>query len=482
LTCPGVSAHHHHKPWGLVSPDRFATAEETAYPPKLAQAIANAFTQALAADGWNPPTASWEELQTNPNFAAMRAVAGRQPKSSKTPPLVSEYKHTISIVGPAQLIQDPPCACMARIKQPWNVPQGFGNSIPVIPAESQLLRISQTRVKGDESLADGSSNKPLAKLIWGIPWDCESFVSQAVAKGHPRAFGSLLPEVLRVAVEKNRTLSSKDLAELRANWFKKWVPRAKALAAQEAEFKSSLAPHLQHILKPKRLLLLKEIVECEGYPDPGVFEELAFGTELTGSVPLTGVFDPSFKPAVLTECELCERSSESNKAIYHSVRSSGDSEVDTVVFQKTLEERDAGWLRGPIPFRELGRGCVLSRRFGLKQPNKVRLIDDFSKSNINATVQTPEAPRPHSTDVIASLALALLLGAGGRKVLGKTFDLKSAYRQLGIHPNSLNCSYIACFDPVSFRCWLCRLVGRDLFIHFFALCVLFGGLLASALR
>jgi hypothetical protein len=139
----------------------------------------------------------------------MRAVAGRQPKASKTPPLVSEYKHTVSIVGPNHLIQNPPCACMARNKQPWDVPQGFGNSIPVIPAESQLLRISQTRSKGGDNLVDDddgmNSKKPFAKLIWGIPWDCESFVSQAVAKGHPRAFGSLLPEVLLDAVEKNRT-------------------------------------------------------------------------------------------------------------------------------------------------------------------------------------------------------------------------------------------------------------------------------------
>ena len=35
MTCPGVDANHHHKPWGLVSPDKFATAEETACPPKL---------------------------------------------------------------------------------------------------------------------------------------------------------------------------------------------------------------------------------------------------------------------------------------------------------------------------------------------------------------------------------------------------------------------------------------------------------------
>ena len=121
----------------------------------------------------------------------------------------------------------------------------------------------------------------------------------------------------------------------------------------------------------------------------------------------------------------------------------------TVVFEKTLEERDAGWLRGPVPFDSLGPGSVLSRRFGLKQPNKIRLIDDLSKSGINATVQTSEAPRPHSTDVVASLVLAILLGSHGRRALGKTFDLKSAYRQLGINPGSLSVSYITCFDPVN---------------------------------
>ena len=163
-TYPGVDAQHHDKPWGLVSPSKFATAEETAYPPKLAQAIANSFTQALAADGWNPPTASWEELQSNPSFAAMRAVAGRQPKASKTPPLVSEYKHTISIVGPLDLVRTPPCSLMARLKQPWNVPQGFDNSVHVVPTESQLLRVCQIRSKGGKN-----PDKPVAKLIWGVP-------------------------------------------------------------------------------------------------------------------------------------------------------------------------------------------------------------------------------------------------------------------------------------------------------------------------
>ena len=441
-TCPGESSEHVHKPWGLVSKDKFATAEETAYPPKLAHAIAQSFVQALSADGWTLPSSEWSDLQLHPSFAAMRAITGRQPKASKVPPLVSEHRSVISVCGPIDLLHQPPCPLMSRIKTPWPCPQNFQNSMAEIPIDSQLLRISQTRLTGGENLA-------CTKLVWGMPWSCAEFVEQAVSRGHPRAFNSLLPQELCEAVETNDKMSSADLAGLRTQWFSKWVARAKDLNQQELEFKRSLAPHLQHILQPKRLLLLKEIIEAEGYPDSGVFEELAFGTSLTGIVPWTGVFEQSFKPALATQDELSEQAKPSNLAIFHSVRSSGDLELDNIVFEKTIEERDAGWLRGPVQFEELGPGCVLSRRFGLKQTNKVRLVDDLTKSGINSTVQTSEAPKPHSTDVVASLTLALLLAARGRSVCGKTFDLKSAYRQLGIHPNSLSCSFITCFDPKS---------------------------------
>ena len=35
----------------------------------------------------------------------------------------------------------------------------------------------------------------------------------------------------------------------------------------------------------------------------------------------------------------------------------------------------------------------------------------------------------------------------GKALTGKAFDLKSAYRQLGIHPGSLRASYIAVYNP-----------------------------------
>ena len=52
------------------------------------------------------------------------------------------------------------------------------------------------------------------------------------------------------------------------------------------------------------------------------------------------------------------------------------------------------------------------------------------------TVQVAETPRPHATDKVAALCLALLAICGRSTVLGRTFDLKSTYRQLAVAPES----------------------------------------------
>ena len=90
--------------------------------------------------------------------------------------------------------------------------------------------------------------------------------------------------------------------------------------------------------------------------------------------------------------------------------------------------------------------CVLSRRFGLRQPNKIRLIGDLSGSLVNSSVQSEESPKPRTTDVVAAIALELLKKCNSQ-VLGRAFDLKAAYRQLGIHPDSLWAAYVVVFNP-----------------------------------
>ena len=52
--------------------------------------------------------------------------------------------------------------------------------------------------------------------------------------------------------------------------------------------------------------------------------------------------------------------------------------------------------------------------------------------------------------MVASVVLELLKNCNS-EVLGRAFDLKSAYRQLGIHPNSLWAAFVVVFNPYK-RC------------------------------
>ena len=272
-------------------------------------------------------------------------------------------------------------------------------------------------------------------------------MAKAVEAGHPKSFSALLPPVLNEAVTSNSSMAAFEIVELRAAWFRKWTNRAIQLFKVEADIKGSMPAHLRRILSSKRIALLEEILREEHYPNMGVVEEIKLGTELVNEVPCTGVFDGAFKAAEISTEQLKLGAKSRNKSIVFGVRSSGDKEVDDTVFQKTLEERDSGWLRGPLHLDDLEEGAVISRRFGLRQSSKIRLIDDLSGSMVNMTVQCNETPRPHTTDVIASVVLSMLENFTGDAV-GKTFDLKSAYRQLGIRESSLPFSYVACFDSI----------------------------------
>ena len=92
-------------------------------------------------------------------------------------------------------------------------------------------------------------------------------------------------------------------------------------------------------------------------------------------------------------------------------------EVDEVVLCKTEHEVQQGWLHGPIPLSELPHGSVVSRRFGLAQGEKVRLVDDLRP--VNQTVATSESPRPHTVDMLASMGKSMMSAAPGVPLLGK---------------------------------------------------------------
>eukprot|EP00438_Fugacium_kawagutii_P010313 Skav234595 [mRNA] locus=scaffold540:38875:40689:- [translate_table: standard] len=232
-------------------------------------------------------------------------------------------------------------------------------------------------------------------------------------------------------------------------WFKKWLHISQQLHAEEEKLKAGMPPHMPHILKPKRLLLWKAMLVDIQYDDVAVVDEVCKGVELTGDIPATGIFEATFKCAEITVAKLKERSQADRMAAFYGTRSSGDDEIDAAVLEKTRLEVGNNWAKGPIPLKSLPSDAVVSRRFGLKQTDKVRLIDDMSGSLINQSVQANESPKPQGTDVLASVALEILKLEPKTPVLGRTFDMKSAYKQLALAESSLWASYVAIFNPVS---------------------------------
>jgi hypothetical protein len=270
-------------------------------------------------------------------------------------------------------------------------------------------------------------------------------MQQALRAGHPRSFNAPLPDPLQLAVELNTTLSGRQLASQRAEWLAKWAAIAKEMVPTEVKIKQGMAPHARRLLADKRLALWKKMLEAAGYPDISVVDEMMQGADLVGEVELTGMFRPDFKPASCTVEQARETAVVQRARVLASVRAQG--ELDSEVHQMTCAERDAGWLDGPFTADQLEERALVSRRFGLRQGDKTRLIDDVSIGGVNATVQVAESPLPHTTDLLASLALAILRAMPAMEVVGKTFDLKAAYRQMAVSQGSLWASYVAHWNP-----------------------------------
>ena len=101
---------------------------------------------------------------------------------------------------------------------------------------------------------------------------------------------------------------------------------------------------------------------------------------------------------------------------------------------------------------------MAAKRFGLQQKNKIRVIDDCSVCGLNAACGVKERFKIHAIDeMCAYIGWVFSRFKGGQKpsIIGKTFDLKSAYRQFCISEEDRRLVRIMVYDvenesPVTF--------------------------------
>lgn len=348
--CPGVSKNHKHDPWGVTATG-FATAEETAYPLKLAYAIAHAFANEAAKKGWQPP--SGQLVPPNAvKYTYLRAIVGTQPKASRIQPILSEFERVIQVVASPNSV---PVQPGQQLSSQWNS----------IPPGAKFLKHTPVRIMGgnDDNEAKGldeSGNKTADNKLrppdcstcsFGIFRDPKSFVRDAVDKGHPVSLSNHLPGPLEQAIQNNVNMSAKELNAGRLAVLKEWTARAKDLQSADDVIKSKMPCHVRSILKPKRVALWKHLLERYQYPDMGVVDEMVDGTCLTGVIPPVPLFESKFRPATISVGELSSGAGTSRVALLHSIRSSGDGFVDKEVYRKRVKKEMLVGSGAPSPWR-----------------------------------------------------------------------------------------------------------------------------------
>eukprot|EP00438_Fugacium_kawagutii_P013576 Skav234780 [mRNA] locus=scaffold2396:605776:607581:- [translate_table: standard] len=211
------------------------------------------------------------------------------------------------------------------------------------------------------------------------------------------------------------------------------MKRAVELRADEKKLHDSLPSHLNHILKNKKLLLFKEMLIDLQYPDSKIVDEMIQGFPLTGWSTGSGVFDPRVRLPEVSVEQLRDSLPGLNRSLVASLQKAEWSELDQAAWNETQLELEKGWIS--VCDEVNLDNHFLGKRFPLEQKDKIRMIDDFSIGGLNLTVGLCERLRVESIEeLVASVAVILNKSKGNKNLSlkGRTFDLKSAYKQLGV--------------------------------------------------
>ena len=296
------------------------------------------------------------------------------------------------------------------------------------------------------------------KAVIGVYRTPEQFVADAVKVGHPTQLSSLLPAEIREAVRKIHRVGEANVAKERTATLRRWVGMAADLEAAEEEFKRGLPKFRKDVLASKRLLLFRSLLREVGHEDDELVADIARGFDLTGKLPRSNVFVRRFRPAEQTESQLRAGAKRLRDGLLATVKASDNPVVDAGVLKATQKELERGFIEGPIHPEDVPTNASLTHRFGVLQGvsedgPKVRPIDNYLSSQVNAAATQVEQVSVHTIDVVAGMLGCWLHEwfLAGRpshsSPLCKAWDLRTAYKQLPLSDASFELdSYFVIFN------------------------------------
>ena len=186
----------------------------------------------------------------------------------------------------------------------------------------------------------------------------------------------------------------------RLDFLSKWTARAAELEKDEKALHQKLDPHCSALLKGKRLLVFGEMLKQIGYPDTHLISDICQGFRITGWVRDSGCFVRLPKQPSMTLKHLLGTRRGPNEAVLAKAAGSHETDLVNAAWSETMEELEKKWI-----WRDDSKtfaGLSLAHRFGLQQKKKVRVIDNFKTSGVNATCGMQEKQKLFGLDFLAT--------------------------------------------------------------------------------
>ena len=332
--------------------------------------------------------------------------------------------------------------------------------------------------------------RPLASF--GIYRSPSEFVSAARDLEHPFDSCKAVPDRILEIVASLLSSSPVDMLRHRLSVLHKWKTWAHELQADEDRLHESLDPGVASVLKGKKLLLLRKVAASLGWPDEALHDELIRGFRITGLQDASGVFGLDPRPASCTKEDLLKQSKHLRPALWAKIKGAPLDSLGRELWDITYAEYlDKSRLEEPRTFSQLEQmmpeGWIPTRRFPVVQHDKLRPVDDLTECGTNGACSTLDKLDLRALDetvftamlimrCLESRCFALRLDDGRvlrgcvhpywlqhpdrARVLVKMVDLKSAYKQLALHPDDRRFSVISLKDPADDepKGFLCRVL------------------------
>ena len=447
LWCDGS---HAHLPWGVSNDGSFATAEEAEYPMLLCDRLAQIWLDMALEMGFQ----QLDQLDDVSGKARADIAARVQPRRS-IPPLVREFSRILEVQVPGGVVQLDSKLCLV-------------NAFADIPAGSKRLKTTVKRV--------GESSDTAVFMLFGVYYKENEFLDIARSLDHPFDTFCDVPDCNLRLLYFMMTSGPVALMKYRLEVVEKWRGWLRILLGREKELHRSLEADVESVISKKNILLMEKISSSFGWQDQNIINDICEGFDLVGTPEPSGVFATEPNLPTMSVSQLDGLGNALKQTLWNKIEKSQHCKEtwDATV----LEAKEKGWLVGPLSWSEVEKrfsgDWVPVRRFGIQQSGKLRVIDDFSENATNGAFAAQEKIDLktlehvawctitladflwHSDSVCVRLSDGTLLEGAlhsgwsrgkGAKVLTKTVDLKSAYKQYAISPSSRKRAVVSLKSP-----------------------------------